>query len=121
MNFCRIFLNGVEVYSLSLSSFSELFDQKVVDGLRLTMALLFLEVELESTVAELEESNCKLAALKTDRDAAKGAFFPVLNFANKPVAVDVTKDKPKDLQDMESSIKELLVMCWLSFSPTSLF
>ncbi|PSS24116.1 E3 ubiquitin-protein ligase BRE1-like [Actinidia chinensis var. chinensis] len=67
-----------------------------------------LRVELESTVAELEESNCKLAALKTDRDAAKGAFFPVLNFANKPVAVDVAKDKQKDLQDMESSIKELL-------------
>ena len=55
VNFCRIFLNGVEVYSLSLSlsSFSELFDRKLVDGLRLTMDLLFLEVELESTVAEL--------------------------------------------------------------------
>ncbi|XP_057492355.1 E3 ubiquitin-protein ligase BRE1-like 1 [Actinidia eriantha] len=67
-----------------------------------------LRVELESTVAELEESNCKLAALKTDRDAAKGAFFPVLNFANKPVAVDRPKDKQKDLQDMEFSLKELL-------------
>ncbi|GFS39294.1 histone mono-ubiquitination 1 [Actinidia rufa] len=67
-----------------------------------------LRVELESTVTELEESNCKLAALKTDRDAAKGAFFPVLNFANKPVAVDRPKDKQKDLQDMESSLKELL-------------
>ncbi|KAF7137671.1 hypothetical protein RHSIM_Rhsim07G0033400 [Rhododendron simsii] len=74
----------------------------------LTIALLFLEEELESTVAELEESNCKLATLKTESDAAKGAFFPVLNFANKPVASDRTKDKQKELQDMESTLKELL-------------
>lgn len=67
-----------------------------------------LRVELESTVAELEESNCKLATLKTESDAAKGAFFPVLNFANKPVASDRTKDKQKELQDMESTLKELL-------------
>lgn len=68
-------------------------------------------MELESTVAELEESNCKLATLKTESDAAKGAFFPVLNFANKPVASDRTKDKQKELQDMESTLKELLVIC----------
>ncbi|CAL5331332.1 unnamed protein product [Camellia sinensis] len=74
----------------------------------LTIALLFLEVELESTVVELEESNCKLATLKTERDAAKRAFFPALNLVNKPVAVDKTKDKQKDLQNMESALKELL-------------
>lgn len=68
-------------------------------------------MELESTVAELEESNCKLATLKTESDAAKGAFFPVLNFANKPVASDRTNDKQKELQDMESTLKELLVIC----------
>lgn len=67
-----------------------------------------LRVELESTVAELEESNCKLATLKTESDAAKGAFLPVLNFANKPVASDRTKDKQKELQDMEATLKELL-------------
>ncbi|XP_057495278.1 E3 ubiquitin-protein ligase BRE1-like 1 isoform X2 [Actinidia eriantha] len=65
-------------------------------------------IELESTVAELYESNCNLEALKTDRDAANGAFFHVLNFANKPVAVDRPKGKQKDLQDMEFSLKELL-------------
>ncbi|KAF5952884.1 hypothetical protein HYC85_010828 [Camellia sinensis] len=67
-----------------------------------------LRVELESTVVELEESNCKLATLKTERDAAKRAFFPALNLVNKPVAVDKTKDKQKDLQNMESALKELL-------------
>ena len=35
-------------------------------------------MEIENTVAELVESNCKLDALKSKRDAAKGAFFPSL-------------------------------------------
>lgn len=66
-----------------------------------------LRGELESTIAELEESNCKLATLKAKRDAAKGAFFPVL-LGNKHVASDRARDKQKDLQDMESTLKELL-------------
>ncbi|KAL6005066.1 ubiquitin-like modifier hub1 [Asimina triloba] len=64
--------------------------------------------ELESAIAELEESNCKLAALKVQRDAAKGASFPVLNIGTKHVAGDRTRDRQKDLQEMESSLKELL-------------
>uniref|UniRef100_A0A2N9EF63 E3 ubiquitin protein ligase n=1 Tax=Fagus sylvatica TaxID=28930 RepID=A0A2N9EF63_FAGSY len=63
--------------------------------------------ELEVTLAELEESNCNLASLKAQRDAAKGAFFPVLNVGNKPVASDKVRDKQKDLNDMESTLKEL--------------
>ncbi|XP_058084493.1 E3 ubiquitin-protein ligase BRE1-like 1 isoform X2 [Magnolia sinica] len=64
--------------------------------------------ELEDTIAELEESNCKLAVLKAQRDAAQGACFPVLNIGNKHVAGDKARDKQKDLQDMESSLKEFL-------------
>lgn len=64
--------------------------------------------ELESTIAELEESNCKLATLKAERDAAKGVFFPVL-LGNKHVASDKPRDKQRDLQDMESALKKLLV------------
>lgn len=66
--------------------------------------------ELESTVAELDESNHKLATLKAESDAAKGAVFPVLNVGTKHVANDKIRDKQKDLQDMESSLKEILVL-----------
>ncbi|GMI85933.1 REDUCED DORMANCY 4, histone mono-ubiquitination 1 [Hibiscus trionum] len=66
-----------------------------------------LKGELESAVVELKESNCELAALKAERDATKGAFFPVLNLG-KQAGGDKVKDKHRDLQEMESSLKELL-------------
>lgn len=65
-----------------------------------------LKGELESTIAELEESNKKLAVLKAETDAAKGGIFPVI-LGNKRVANDRTRDKEKDLHDMESLLKEL--------------
>ncbi|XP_022733212.1 E3 ubiquitin-protein ligase BRE1-like 1 isoform X3 [Durio zibethinus] len=64
--------------------------------------------ELESAVAELQESNCKLATLKAEREATKGGFFPVLNLGTKHIAGDKVKDKHRDLQEMESALKELL-------------
>lgn len=67
-----------------------------------------LKGELGLTLAELEESNCNLASLKAQRDAAKGAFFPILNPGNKHVAGDRVKDKQKDLHDMESTLNELM-------------
>lgn len=74
---------------------------------------LNFEGELETTLGELEENNRQLATLKAERDSTKGATFPVLNFLNnKPV--DRARDKQKDLQDMESTLKELTVLCWLS-------
>lgn len=63
--------------------------------------------ELESTTAELDESNHKLACLKALGDAAQGASFPILNLGNKHVA-DKSRDKQKSLQDMESTLKDLL-------------
>lgn len=65
--------------------------------------------ELESAVKELEESNCNLATLKAERDATKGAFFPILNLASKPVAGDKVRDEQRDLRDMESVHRELMV------------
>nr|GMD81857.1 E3 ubiquitin-protein ligase BRE1-like 1 [Ipomoea batatas] len=56
----------------------------------------------------MEESNRKLAILKAEKDVTKGAFFPVLNVGNKHVAGDKVRDKQKDMQDMESTLKELL-------------
>lgn len=66
--------------------------------------------ELASAVAELEESNHKLAALKAERDAAKGAVLPVLNVGSTHIPSDKIRDKQKDLQDMESTLKDLLVL-----------
>ncbi|XP_077235379.1 histone mono-ubiquitination 1 isoform X2 [Tasmannia lanceolata] len=59
--------------------------------------------ELENTIAELEDSNHKLASLKAQR-----ASFPVLNLGNKHVAGDKARDKQKDLHDMEFALRELL-------------
>ncbi|KAJ6400313.1 hypothetical protein OIU84_015881 [Salix udensis] len=70
--------------------------------------LKHLKGELETTVAELNDSNCKLATLKAERNATKGAFFPVLNMGSKHAAGDKVRDKQKDLQEMESAVKELL-------------
>ncbi|GKV12797.1 hypothetical protein SLEP1_g23900 [Rubroshorea leprosula] len=67
-----------------------------------------LKGELESVVAELEKTNCKLAALKAEKNATKGAFFPVLNIGSNHVAGDRVKDRAIDLQDLESVLKELL-------------
>ncbi|KAF9668749.1 hypothetical protein SADUNF_Sadunf14G0035900 [Salix dunnii] len=70
--------------------------------------LKHLKGELETTVAELNDSNCKLATLKAERKATKGAFFPVLNVGSKHAAGDKDRDKQKDIQEMESAVKELL-------------
>ncbi|MFQ6626836.1 hypothetical protein Gotur_004989 [Gossypium turneri] len=67
-----------------------------------------LKGELENAAVELKETNCKLAALKAERDATKGAFFPVLNLGSKQVVGDKAKDKHRDLQEMESALKELM-------------
>ncbi|KAK7339260.1 hypothetical protein VNO77_19916 [Canavalia gladiata] len=68
-----------------------------------------LKGELASTVADLEQSDHKLAILKAERDAAKGAVLPVLNVGSTHVSGDnKIRDKQKDLQDMESTLKELL-------------
>ncbi|XP_022944813.1 E3 ubiquitin-protein ligase BRE1-like 1 [Cucurbita moschata] len=64
------------------------------------------KVELESAVAELEESNSKLAKLRAEHDAAKRAGFPVLNLAGKHAGSGKVGDKQKDLRD-EPYLKEL--------------
>jgi E3 ubiquitin-protein ligase BRE1 len=74
-----------------------------------SLLLLIYLGELESTVAELEEINHNLATLKVEKDAAKGAILPVLAVGNTHIPNDKIKDKQKDLQDMESTLKELLV------------
>lgn len=76
----------------------------------LIFSILLCEEELESTVAELEASNRSLAILKAENDATKGAFFPVLNLTNRALGNDKARDKNKELRDLESALKELLVI-----------
>lgn len=65
-----------------------------------------LKEELASAVAELEESNHKLAVLKTQGDTTRGTptFFPTLG--NKNMAEDNVRDKQKELQDLEACHKD---------------
>ncbi|KAL3516889.1 hypothetical protein ACH5RR_023791 [Cinchona calisaya] len=67
-----------------------------------------LREELESNIAELGESNCQLAVLKSEKDIGKGTYFPILNLDNKAITIDKSRYKEKDMQDMESALKELL-------------
>ncbi|KAL3649417.1 ubiquitin-like modifier hub1 [Castilleja foliolosa] len=67
-----------------------------------------LKGELDNAIAELQESNIKLAVLKSERDVTKGAFFPVLSRGNNQVTSDKAEDNQGDLQDMESTLKELV-------------
>ncbi|OIS98648.1 e3 ubiquitin-protein ligase bre1-like 1 [Nicotiana attenuata] len=67
-----------------------------------------LRGELERTIADLDDSNSKLAILKAEKDAAKGVHFPVLNLGNKHTGNDKARDKQKDMQDMETTLKEYL-------------
>lgn len=58
---------------------------------------------------ELQQCNGELSALRAERDATAGAFFPVLSPGNKLATRDKARDKQRELQDMESILKELTV------------
>ncbi|KAM2279922.1 hypothetical protein FF1_040355 [Malus domestica] len=62
-----------------------------------------LKGELKTIVGELEDSDRQLKQKVT---TAKGTVSPVLNVGNKHV--DRVRDKQKDLQDMESTLKDLM-------------
>ena len=59
---------------------------------------------------ELQQCNGDLSALRAERDATAGAFFPVLSPGNKLASSEKTRDKQRDLQDMERVLKELTVI-----------
>ena len=79
--------------------------------IKLTSLRCFLtfQEELASAVAELEESNHKLAVLKAQGDTTHGTpiFFPTLG--NKNLPEDNFRDKHKELQDLEACHKEFTV------------
>ncbi|KAG7574937.1 Zinc finger RING-type [Arabidopsis suecica] len=66
--------------------------------------------ELEDEVVELQQCNGDLSALRAERDATAGAFFPVLSLGNKLANSDRERDKQRDLHDMETVLKELTVL-----------
>ena len=75
----------------------------------LTEMFLTFQEELASAVAELEESNHKLAVLKAQGDPTHGTpiLFPTLG--NKSFPQDNVRDKQKELQDLGASHKEFTV------------
>ncbi|XVF22818.1 hypothetical protein REPUB_Repub12eG0203600 [Reevesia pubescens] len=101
----RLAIGDIHLKHRSLAR--ELQSHRVIDA-KNKAELKCLKGELLSAVAELQESNCKLATLKAEKDATKGAFFPVLNLGSKHVTGDKVKDRHRDLQEMESALKELL-------------
>ncbi|XP_020263508.1 E3 ubiquitin-protein ligase BRE1-like 1 [Asparagus officinalis] len=63
--------------------------------------------ELASAVAELGEINCRLASLKAQKDAAPGTPFLFPTIGNKQVDVDKLRDKQKEFQELEATLKNL--------------
>ncbi|KAM1157176.1 hypothetical protein FF1_027812 [Malus domestica] len=65
-----------------------------------------LKWELETAAGELKDIDRQLDTIKPQKNAAKGTAFPLPNIGNKHV--DRVRDKQKDLQDMESTLKNLM-------------
>lgn len=63
--------------------------------------------ELASTISEFEDISCKVANLKSQKDAVPGAPFFFPTSGNKQAGGDKLKDKQKELQDLESTLKDL--------------
>ncbi|KAK9757792.1 hypothetical protein RND81_01G186100 [Saponaria officinalis] len=90
--------------------------RKHQDGdLKSKTELKYLRGDLESTIQELKDCNQKLVALKSEKDTTSGAFFPVLNMGNKHLCNDKAADNQKDVQEMESRLKE-----YMAYSSTRL-
>ncbi|XP_039034317.1 E3 ubiquitin-protein ligase BRE1-like 1 isoform X1 [Hibiscus syriacus] len=100
----RIAISDIHLKHRSLAR--ELQHHRDIDA-KSKVALKRLKGEFERAVAELQESNCKLAAIKAERDATNGAFSPVLKLGSKPISGDKVKEKHRDLHEMESALKEL--------------
>ncbi|KAJ6849638.1 E3 ubiquitin-protein ligase BRE1-like 1 [Iris pallida] len=66
-----------------------------------------LAVDLTETVAELKESNCKLANLKAQKDGARGTPFLFPTLGDKQTGSNKVRDRQKELQDLESTLKEM--------------
>ncbi|ESQ39129.1 hypothetical protein EUTSA_v10001306mg [Eutrema salsugineum] len=103
----RVDLDDVLVKFKSLSR--ELQSYRDADA-KVRADLKRIRGELEDEVVELQQCNGDLSALRAERDATAGAFFPVLSPGNNIATSDKARDKQRDLQDMESVLKELTVL-----------
>ncbi|XP_019082403.1 PREDICTED: E3 ubiquitin-protein ligase BRE1-like 1 isoform X1 [Camelina sativa] len=103
----RVDLDDVLVKFRSLSR--ELQTHRDADA-KVRVDLKRIRGELENEVVELQQCNGDLSALRAERDATAGAFFPVLSLGNKLATSDRERDKQRDLQDMETVLKELTVL-----------
>ncbi|CAI9101302.1 OLC1v1038595C1 [Oldenlandia corymbosa var. corymbosa] len=96
-----------DLLSKQKSFLCELQEQKDKEA-KNKVELKHLKEELESTIAELEESACELSNLKADKNATKETNIPILDRCNNAINSDKSLDNQKDLEDMESSLKDLL-------------
>ncbi|KAJ4892345.1 E3 ubiquitin-protein ligase BRE1-like 1 [Raphanus sativus] len=103
----RVVLDDVLVKFKSLSR--ELQSYRDADA-KVRADLRRIRGELEDEVVELQQCNGDLSALRAERDATAGAFFPLLSPGKKLASSDKIKDKQRDLQDMERVLKELTVL-----------
>ncbi|KAL0720488.1 hypothetical protein Bca4012_035087 [Brassica carinata] len=103
----RVVLDDVLVKFKSLSR--ELQSYRDADA-KVRADLKRIRGELEDEVVELQQCNGDLSALRAERDATAGAFLPVLSPGSKLASSDKTRDKQRDLQDMEGVLKELTVL-----------
>lgn len=62
--------------------------------------------ELDEIMADLEESKCKLASLKSQRDASLGASFPALHLGNKNESGERSGEKSRKLRETEAALEE---------------
>lgn len=60
-------------------------------------------------MAELEEGKCKLANLKSQRDASLGARLPNLHLGNRN-GLDKYEDKSRKLRELETALEEQKVL-----------
>ncbi|XP_013666708.2 E3 ubiquitin-protein ligase BRE1-like 1 isoform X1 [Brassica napus] len=103
----RVVLDDVLVKFKSLSR--ELQSHRDTDA-KVRADLKRIRGELENEVVELQQCNGELSALRAERDATSGAFFAVLSPGNKLATRDKARDKQRDLQNMESILKDLTVL-----------
>ncbi|CAN8286415.1 unnamed protein product [Cochlearia groenlandica] len=103
----RVVLDDVLVKFISLSK--ELQSHCDTDA-KVRADLKRIRGELENEVVELQQCNGDLSALKAEKDATGGAFFPVLSLGNKLSTGDKGMDKQRNLEDMESVLKELTIL-----------
>lgn len=71
--------------------------------------MFFLIVELDDSMAELEECRRKLVSLKMQKDVASGIHNPPSGASNGKLSPEKSTERTISLRDLKSSIEETKV------------